>query len=357
MVVVKLKSKILLILLCLMVLTSCRRDEFRFEEAPEEAPLIPSSAVANLMQRTTLKDGSGDNIIDRANCITVQLPLSLVVNGLQIDINSEDDYDIIEAIFDESDSDTDILVITFPISIVLANHTEFFINTESEFDNFKDNCSGEDEEDDDIECIDFNYPISVTTFNTLINELGSETINNDKDLYEFIDDIEDYLVVNINFPIELTLSDGTLLSIDNLDDLKSTIEAAIDDCDEDDDYDFDEDDNFSGSEQEFIDLLILCKLEVEELEINEQHIEDQFNEYRFTFNADGTAIATDASNTVFNGSWTVSTNSGLRLSIQFPDFPDISNVWRLHEIHTEDDGTQLDLRNVEDHLELRQDCQ
>lgn len=352
----KLSPKIFLVLLCLFVLSSCRKDEYRFEEAPEETPLVPTSLVANLMQRTTLKDGSDDNIIDKASCITIKLPVNLVVNGIQITINNEDDYDTIEAIFDDSDTDTDTLVIKFPINIILEDFTEVLILSESELNSYRDNCPDEDEEDDDIECIDFNYPITVTTYNTLIDELGSETINTDKEFYEFIDDIEDYLIVNINFPITLTGSDGSLLIINNLDDLEDAIEDAIDDCDEDDDYDSDDDDNVSATEQEFKDLLMLCKWEVTELEVNEQDVENQFNGYRFTFNADGTAIATDASNTVFNGSWIVSTSSGLRLSIQFPDFSIISTIWRLHEINPEDDGTRLDLRNLEDHMKLRQDC-
>ncbi|GAA4946078.1 hypothetical protein GCM10023314_19200 [Algibacter agarivorans] len=323
---------------------------------PEEMPLVPTSVAANLVQRTTLKDGSIDNIIDKASCITIKLPVSLVVNSLQITVNNEDDFDTIEAIFDDSDTDTDTLVITFPITIILENFTESLVVSESELNSYRNNCPDENEDDDDIECIDFNYPITVTTYNTLIDELGSETIYTDKEFYEFIDDIEDYLIVNINFPIELTGSDGTFLSIGNLDDLEDAIEDAIDDCDEDDDYDSDEDDNISASEQEFKDLLMLCKWEVKEFEVDEQHIENQFNGYRFTFNADGTAIATDASNTDFNGSWTVSTNSGLRLSIQFADFSVISAIWRLHEINPEDDGTRLDLRNLEDHIKLRQDC-
>lgn len=352
----KLRAKIIPLLLCFTMLTSCRKDEIRFEKAPEETPLVPTSLVANLIQRTTLKDGSGDNIIDKASCISIKLPVSLVVNGIQIDIENEDDFDTIEAIFDDSDTDTDTLVITYPIHIILEDFTEILITSESELDSYRNNCPDENEDDDDIECIDFNYPITITTYNTLINELGSETINTDKELYEFINNIEDYLVVNINFPIELTLSDETIVSIEDLEDLKTTIEAAIDDCDEDDDYDFDEDDNISSTEQEFKDLLILCKWEVKELEVNQQDIKNQFSGYRYTFNADGTAIAVDASNIIYNGSWTVSTNSGLRLSIQFPDFSSISNVWRLHEINPEDDGTRLDLRNLEDHMKLRQDC-
>ncbi len=89
----KIRTKILLTFLCLTVLISCRKDEFRFEEAPEETALVPTSLVANLMQRTVLKDGSDDNIIDKASCITIKLPVSLEVNGIQITINNEIDYE------------------------------------------------------------------------------------------------------------------------------------------------------------------------------------------------------------------------------------------------------------------------
>ncbi|MEH6537241.1 MAG: hypothetical protein V7719_12660 [Psychroserpens sp.] len=338
------------------MLNSCRKDEFRFEETPTEDPLEQNSLVANLMQRTALNDGSDDNIIDRASCITVQLPVNLVVNGLPIIINDEDDYDTIEAIFDESDSDTDTLVIIFPISIILENHTEVIVNNENELNDFRDDCSEENEDDEDIECIDFNYPISFTTYNTLIDELDSESITSDMELYEFIDAIEDYLVININFPLTLSLYDGTSLNVSNLNDLESAIEDVIDDCDEDDDFDFDEDDNVSLSEQEFIDLLVLCSWEIDELEVDEQDLEDQFDDFRFVFNADGTTVATNAGGTDFNGTWMLSTSNGLRLTIQFDDFPSISNTWRLHEISTEDDGTRLDLRNIEDHIKLQQDC-
>ena len=352
----KIRLTIILVSFCLLVLNSCRKDEFRFEETPDEEPLVQNSVVANLMQRTALNDGSDDNIIDRASCITVQLPVNLVVNNLPIVINEEDDYNTIEAIFDESDSDTDTLIINFPISIILEDFTEFSVNTESELNSFRDNCAGENEEDEDIECIDFNYPISFSTYNTLIDELDSESVDSDKELYEFIDAIEDYLVVNINFPILLSLYDGTFESVSNLNDLESAIQDVINDCDEDDDFDFDEDDNIDASEQEFIDLLVLCPWEIEELEVNDQDVEDQFEDYRFTFNLDGTAVATDAEGTDFNGTWIVSTNNGLRLTIQFDDFTSINNTWKLHEINPEDDGTRLDLRNLEDHMKLEQEC-
>jgi len=355
-VVVKISPKISFIFLFLLVFMSCRKEEFRFEEAPEEASLIKTSMVANLIQRTALNDGSGDNIIDLANCISVILPIDLEANGILLTINNPDDYETIEAIFDESDSDTDTLIIFYPISILLDDHTEVTINNENEFNNYRDNCSGENEDDDDIECIDFNFPITLTTYNTITEVLDSKTINNDKDFYEFIDDIEDHIIVNINFPIELTLFDGTILTINSLDDLEDEIEDVIDDCDEDDDFDFDDDDNISGSEQELIDLLVQCPWEIHELEINDEHNEDQFNGYKFEFNSNGTTTATNSTGTVFNGTWEVTTNSGLRVTIQFDDFSIISNVWRVHEINPEDDGTRIDLRNLEDELKLRQVC-
>ncbi len=352
----KIKIKVLLILLFLAVFFSCREDEYRLKETSEEQPLVKESAVASLMKRTSLKDGSIDNIIDQANCITIKLPVTIEVNGISIIVSDTEDYNTIEAIFDEYDDDTDTLIISYPITIILEDFTEKVITSDAEFNTFKNDCLGEDEEDDDIECIDFNYPIAFTTYNTLIDKLGSKSINSDKELYEFIDSIEDYLIVNINFPLVVTLSDGTSITIDNLDTLKFNIENAKDDCDEDDNFDYNDDDNLSGTEQEFIDLLKLCPWEIDELEVSGQHVENQFEGYKFLFNENGVATATNTSGISYNGTWEVTTNSGLRLTIQFDDLSSINNTWRLHEIHYEDDGTELDLRNLEDHMKLEQKC-
>ena len=79
------KIKFILILIAsinLSFFVSCRKDEIILTKAPEDKTLLANSVVANLMQRTSILDGSVDNIIDRANCILIKLPVSLIVNGI-----------------------------------------------------------------------------------------------------------------------------------------------------------------------------------------------------------------------------------------------------------------------------------
>jgi hypothetical protein len=354
------KNKFRLILIIIIAIglnffVSCRKDEIILKNAALEKTLLPNSLVDSLIQHTAFLDGSSDNIIDKANCILIKLPVSLIVNGVPIVINSPKDFDVIEAIFEDSDTDTDKLSYNFPITIILIDYTEVLINSETQLNSYVMDCNGENEDDDDIECLDFNYPISFTTYNNITEVIDALTLNTDRELYKFIKALNENTIVNIIFPISVTLFDDTLMTINTLDELQIVLEDAINACDEDDDFDFNEDDNTNITEQEFKDLLIACSWEIEEIEINGQNRKSQFNEFYFTFNADGSATAKQ-NNTVYNGSWTLITDNGLRLSFQFIDFPLLNNTWRISKITTEDDGTRLDLRNLVDSIKLKQEC-
>ncbi len=94
---------------------SCRQEESEFIEGPQEETLKANSSVASLLSRTAMKDGSSDNIIDNASCLTVQLPVTIIANGIEIVVDDEEDFDVIEEIFDALEDDEDILEILFPI--------------------------------------------------------------------------------------------------------------------------------------------------------------------------------------------------------------------------------------------------
>ncbi|MAU25914.1 MAG: hypothetical protein CMH45_00720, partial [Muricauda sp.] len=123
-----LKQLSLFLLALTLTLGSCREEESVFIEGPEEETLAANSNIANLLQNTATKDGSADNIIDNASCITIELPVSVVVNDLEIIVDSPEDFETIEDIFDEFEDDEDVLEIIFPITIVLSDFTELVIN-------------------------------------------------------------------------------------------------------------------------------------------------------------------------------------------------------------------------------------
>lgn len=347
---------VLLILLTILIV-SCRQEENEFIEATPEETLKANSNVANLLLRTSMKDGSHDNIIDNASCFSVDLPVTVNVNGLEIIVDTEEDFDTIEDIFDEFDDDEDDLVILFPITIVLSDFTSVTISSFEEFENFLDDCNGENLEDDDIECADIKYPVSTSIFDINNELIGTLNINNDQELYNFIDDLEDTDIVNVGFPIVVILSDGTEVEAFNLNQLEDILEDAKDDCDEDDDNDFDDDDCENCSTDQLADVLTGCdNWMVDKLERNDNNLEDNYIGYQFNFNADGTLTAT-FNNDSYPGSWE-SSGSGENISVEIniPNLPDFNDTWNLHEIKQQINENQVDLRIGDDRLRFESDC-
>ena len=100
-----LKPILLVVLVVLLTVTSCRTEDDLAIDPPVEETLDPNSNIALLMSSVALNDGSPDNIIDGANCLSVELPVTVTVNGITLDINDDDGYEDIEDIIDLFDED------------------------------------------------------------------------------------------------------------------------------------------------------------------------------------------------------------------------------------------------------------
>lgn len=328
------------LVLLILILTSCRS-----EETISEGGFTQNEKIANLIERTTLNDGSTDNIIDTSNCFTVQLPITVIVNGIEIFVDSEEDLETIEDIFDELDDDDDDVQIDFPVTIVLSDFTVMAINNQNEFDDFSNDCNGENESDDDIECIDFKYPIQVSVFNTVTELRSQNSINNDKEMHDFIKGLDDNEIADIQFPLTLILFDASEVTVTSLDALEDFIDDAEDACDEDDDFDFDDDDCQNCTEEQVLDILVNCTdWTVDKLEINDVKLEDIYTGFTFNFSNDGT-LTVQNSLLTFNGTWSA-TGSGQNIIviINIASLPDFNASWNLHEIKQTGSESKVDLR-------------
>ena len=250
------RKNLVILLLLSLALFSCRQEEMEIIEAPEEEVL--ANSVANLLRRTATNDGSYDNILDGASCFNIKLPVTVIANGIEVVIETEDDIDIVEDIFDEFDDDTDTLEIIFPITIVLQDFTEVVINTQEELNAAAAQCPGDNEEDDDIECIDIQYPITASIFNQNNELIETIVITSDQELYTFLINIDPSTIVSFDFPITVILFDGTTVVVNNFIELESVITSAIDACDEDDDNDPNDDDCDNCTTQQLEDVLTGC---------------------------------------------------------------------------------------------------
>jgi hypothetical protein len=352
----QIKSSLILFPVIMLLLSSCRSEEMEFIQSPNENTLQANSKITSQLQRVSMNDGSNDNIIYNANCFNIQFPVTVLVNGLEITINSDDDYDDIEDIFDEFEDDDDSVVINFPITIILSDYTEVVINTIAELDDFGDDCNDENELDDDIECIDFVYPLTASKFNKRTEVITTITINNDNEMYHFIDDFDDDddnddNLVTFNFPINILLLDGSELTINNFKELETAIDDYGDDCDEDDDYDYNDDDCDSCSTNQLTDILTGCPdWIIEDLERNDDDLDDLYDGYLFNFLTNGTLTATKNGNAQ-NGTWSTSgQENNITVTISIAGLNDIHASWKLHEI--DDNETAVDLE-IDDDNELK----
>ncbi len=357
-IIMKTLKPILLILLGIFLsTTSCRTEDDLSIDPPVEETIEANSPIAVLMSNVATNDGSNDNIIDNASCLSVELPVTVTVNGIELVINDDDGYEDIEDIIDLFDDDVDSVVISYPITVILSDFSTVVVNSDSELAALTANCLGENEDDDDIECIDFQYPITASIFDENNDLINSITINNDNDMYDFIDDLDEYAAVTISFPLTVIYPDGMTQTINTIQELTLAIETADNSCDEDDDNDFDDDDCDNCTTSDLDTVFADCsEWTVDKLERNDDDLEDNYVGYVFEFNNDGTILVTQGINT-FNGTWDASgSGNNISVIINVTGLPDFNDTWNLHEIEQEPGEVKVDLRLGDDRLRFESDC-
>ncbi len=206
-----------------ILLISCQEEEREFINPDIDITIPRNSQLAGLMKNVVTHDGSFDDIVDQGHCFSVKLPYRILLNGDELVITSNLDYQNI--------STTDSIEIQFPIRIIQSNHQENLVENLAELENFRNNCKSNDE---DIECIDFVYPILLSTFDSTSNQLKTTEIGHDSQMFSFMLDVNQTTSISINYPIKLLLHDGAEIEAQHNTDLLNEILDAASVCDEND---------------------------------------------------------------------------------------------------------------------------
>ncbi len=313
-----------------LTFTACQEE---FEEVntsnAQEASFQATSSTAKLMEKTAFKDGSFDNIVDGASCFALNFPYTVNVNGLDITVDSKEDLDLIEEIFDEFEDDEDVLEILFPITITLSDHSEITINNKEQLAERARQCV-EGGDDDDIECIDFVYPITLYTFDINQQQTGKVTVNSDRELRLFFKELDDDDFVSIDYPITLIKFDGTEIQVNSNSELAAALEMAEDACDEDDDDDYNDDD---FDEERLANLLTECPWAVLTVERNSVDQTGQYEAYLMTFSEDGSVRVQDRAGNVLEGEWDLDDGDDyVELDLSFDTLVDFNLNWKVYEL-------------------------
>ncbi|WP_433991479.1 hypothetical protein U8527_18065 [Kordia algicida OT-1] len=202
--------KPLKILFLLLVMTlffyACQEENTDVSSPDTTETLVNNATLPRLMERITLLDGSIDNMIDNANCFTVNLPVTVSINGTTVEVNSTNDYATIVGLLNQS-NDTAVSI-SYPITITLSDYSEIIIENEEVLISQISNCSGPNQPDIDIECIDFQYPFSIAVFDVNFEVIETQNITDDESLFYFLETLSSGVVASINYPISLVNADG-----------------------------------------------------------------------------------------------------------------------------------------------------
>ena len=188
-----------------------------------------------------MNDGSFDNIIDSASCFSIVFPYTVFVNNEQVQVNNLGDLEEVERLLDVEELTNEAISIVYPITLVLADYSELTIDNEDALRSAAALCL-EEGFDDDIECADIVYPVTMFTFDTS-NQLTNEVfVENDNEMSRFFAGLFETDVVSIQFPVTFIFYDGNEITVSDNQELVEVLVSVMDACDEDDDADFNDDD-------------------------------------------------------------------------------------------------------------------
>ncbi len=314
-----------------LIFNSCQSE---FEELPqpnEPQTIVASSSTAKLIERTSSNDGSFDDIVDGARCFAIQFPYTVNLNGIEITLNSREDLGQIREALKQISSD--LLEIVFPITITLGDFSEITINGVEGFRELVKECDDDDNEDDDhIKCIDFVYPLTLFTFDINNQQTGNVAVNSDMELRRFFSGLDDNDLISIEFPVSLTLSDSTTVTVNTNAELANIIENAKDDCSDDIDDEGDDDGDGVVSLERLRNVLAECSWVIKKVKNQGEEL-DRLLGFEFNFEAEGVVTLSDGE-TTSEGTWEIAANAEGRLvmSITMGDEPGVSFEWPLSDL-------------------------
>lgn len=318
------KKKYFIILVILSLSTISCQDEVENKNINLKESFTKTSALTILIKRVAQSRTTFDNIIDGTSCFSVQLPVTVTANLHQFTIETENDYHQVVTIFNESLSDDDVVHFHFPITLTYQNFQQIVVTSQNQLDNILANCPPS-EDFHEINCIDFNLPVKINSYNSENQLSNSETIQSNSQLYNFIANINNDTILSIVYPISMTNSSGQIITINNNTELKTVIETVINQCDD-----------FIGVVDPVLaDIIIDGTWYISSYLDEEENETSDYYGYNFTFLSNGNLTAVKNAVTI-NGTWTIvgdGVNKKLDINFVGDTIEDIEEDWKVIEFN------------------------
>lgn len=320
----KLKIVTGIALLAILGFTSCQSEVDDVQGENPNTNSANSTTTSNL-KRTSMYDGSFDDFLDGASCSSILLPFTAKVNGVQVSILSQLDYQQVISIFGQFNNDQDTVVLQFPLKIRASNYTETTVSNQTEYNAILNACtSAEASGQDAISSVNITFPITIFTYNLSLQQTGSFVITSEKQLYTYMSNVSTTELFSVSYPISLTIADGTKMAVSSDAELQAAITASLK-----------TEATMTAAVQnskKLETILVNGKFKVESFVTSGVNTANSYKDYTVDFANNLSVTATSTISSTVNGTYAVSSALDVLLKLNFAgnaSFALLNNTWKV----------------------------
>lgn len=223
----KLRTITGIVLMSIIGFTSCQSEVDNVEgENPNTNNA--NSTTANNLKRTSMYDGSFDDFLDGNSCSSVLFPATATVNGTQVSLLSQLDYQQVISILAQFNDDQDTVVFQFPLKVKLSNYTEVTVANQTEYNAIINACgTAESSGQNAISSLNITFPITILTYDVSLQQTGSVVITSEQQLYTYISNLSSTELFSVKYPISVTLIDDSKVTVSSDTELQAAITASL----------------------------------------------------------------------------------------------------------------------------------
>lgn len=218
-------------LLFVMLFSSCQKEEIIIIDKPnEEQKISANSPLTNLIFRVTQNPTSLDNVLDRSNCVSINLPVNVFIDGTLVSVGgpSGTNYQSVQTIINSYPTPPSV-VMDFPIAVTGQDYSTTQIASQNQMNSVLGACTSNGL--NDISCAKIIYPVTVAMYNINTQTPSIIVLANNKQFFSFLaNQLTNDVIANINYPISMIGSDNQNKIINSNTELENFITIAALDC-------------------------------------------------------------------------------------------------------------------------------
>ncbi|WP_420577868.1 hypothetical protein [Ekhidna sp.] len=216
-----------------LILLGCLEEKNIVQTPVDDGKIVNLEAdLVHAIMDVTSQDGSLDNILDNSSCLTAMYPYSVRVRGVRVDLNSPDDIPALESLYEQEITNPNQFQIIYPVRVSKADYSIVEVSNSGEMKQLQAECV-EGGEDPDIECVDFVYPVNISSLDTLNQVANVIEVYLDESFYHLMEkanDPDNSQILEITYPVTLLDFNGNTLTAESNDALTDAIESYRNSC-------------------------------------------------------------------------------------------------------------------------------